>query len=135
MTCIRSHQSNVFPMESQQSISGKNQLTNCSPCSINSLSASSRGKCYEELTEHEPPALHCEAALGQCSEIRQTCGHSFSMPISSGYSVQYFYPTRHRVNHLILVAASLKDFWFPIDRVGFLSGRVILFVNLEDKKS
>ena len=45
-----------------------------------------------------------------------------------------FNPTRHRVNHLILVAASLKDFWFPIDRVGFLSGRVILFVNLEDKK-
>ena len=32
------------------------------PCSINCLSASSRGKCDKDLTEQQPPALHCEAA-------------------------------------------------------------------------
>ena len=32
----------------------------------------------------------------------------------------------------ILVTTTLQYFWFPIDRIGLLSGRIILLVNLKE---
>ena len=105
---------------------------NSPPGRVRSLGTNRGGEGDEELTEQEPPALHREAGKLMLWKEKKLetpiCQFQF-LPGTIYNDAQNRTLSRQSS---ILVTTTLQYFWFPIDRIGLLSGRIILLVNLKE---